>query len=316
MARRELGPATLSVVHAVSAALSPVDTELLVACSGGADSLALAYATTQAARHRDVPVAAIVVDHGLQPDSADVAARTAGQLRHLGFTEVALRRVEVDDTGGGPEAAARSARYAALAEAARPRGSTVLLGHTLDDQAETVLLGLARGSGIRSLAGMAERTGGLLRPLLGLRRTTTAQACAEVGLQPWSDPHNADPAFSRVRVRLEVLPVLERELGPGVAEALGRTAGLARDDADLLDQLTAECDPGRDDLSVALLAELPRALRTRLIRRWLHRHGAAEVAHQHVVRVEKLVLDWHGQGPAQLPGVVVQRFDGALHVLG
>jgi len=261
---------------------------------------------------------------GLPPGVADamrrelpaVAERTVEQLRDLGFTEVAVRRVEVTDTGRGPEGAARSARYAALAELARTRRSTVLLGHTLDDQAETVLLGLARGSGTRSLAGMAPRAAGLLRPLLGLRRTTTAQTCVELGLQPWADPQNVDPEFSRVRVRRQVLPMLEHELGPGVAEALARTAGLARDDADLLDRLAAEADPGRDDLAVTVLTELPRALRTRLIRRWLHRHGAAEIGHQHVLRVEELALDWHGQGPAQLPGVVVQRIDGALHVIG
>lgn len=315
MARRELGPATLAVVHAVAAALTPTDTHLLVACSGGADSLALAYAAAHLARRQPLSAGAVVVDHGLQPDSAAVAERAADQLQDLGFTEVAVRRVEVIDTGGGPEAAARAARYAALAEVARPQNSTVLLGHTLDDQAETVLLGLARGSGTRSLAGMAARSAGLVRPLLGLRRTTTAQACEELGLHPWSDPQNIDPAFSRVRVRQQVLPLLERELGPGLAEALARTAGLARDDADLLDQLAAEADPGRDDLAVAVLTELPRALRTRLIRRWLHRHGAADVGHAHVVRVEELVLDWHGQGPAQLPGVVVQRIAGALHIL-
>ena len=156
-----------------------------------------------------------------------------------------------DQADGGPEAAARTARYAALQSEAAGRQATIWLGHTLDDQAESVLLGLARGSGPRSLAGMAARTGRLVRPLLGLRRSVTEQACAELDLDPWRDPHNDDPRFARVRVRRTVLPTLEAELGPGVAEALARTAALVRDDADLLDGLAAEADPGTDALDAA-----------------------------------------------------------------
>ena len=147
-----------------------------------------------------------------------------------------------------------------------------------------MLLGLARGSGVRSLAGMAVRSGRLLRPLLGLRRALTEQACAELGLQPWSDPHNADPAYARVRARRDALPALEAALGPGIAEALARTAALARDDADLLDALAADADPGTDTLDCAELAALPAALRTRVIRRWLLRHGASR-GHRHARRI-------------------------------
>ena len=224
-----------------------------------------------------------------------------------------MSRVQVDLGRQGPEAAARTARYGALAAEAEATGATVLLGHTLDDQAETVLLGLARGSGVRSLAGMAVRSGRLLRPLLGLRRTVTEQACAELGLHTWSDPHNADPAYARVRARRDALPALEAALGPGIAEALARTAALARDDADLLDALAAEADPGTDTLHADLLLELPAALRTRVIRRWLLRHGAAEVTAQHVASVDALVTRWHGQGKIRLSGVGVTRQDGSLH---
>jgi tRNA(Ile)-lysidine synthase len=235
-------------------------------------------------------------------------------LRALGYTEVDLLPVTVPlGEGQGLEAAAREVRYAALAEAARRRHATVLLGHTLDDQAETVLLGLARGSGIRSLAGMATRTGHLLRPLLSLPGDVTRQACAELDLEPWVDPHNQDRRFTRVRVRQTVLPVLEAELGPGVAAALSRTAELARDDADLLDRLAAQADPGTDDLAVDLLGELPPPLRRRLIRRWLARHGAPESGLAHVLAVEALVTAWHGQGPLQLPGLEVARVAGRLH---
>jgi len=225
-----------------------------------------------------------------------------------------VARVAVPADGpDGPESAARTARYAALYTEAASRDATIWLGHTLDDQAENVLLGLARGSGPRSLAGMAPRTGWLVRPLLGLRRTVTEQACAELGLEPWVDPHNADPRFARVRVRRTVLPTLEAQLGPGVAEALARTAALAREDADLLDALAADADPGTDVLDAATLLGHPAALRTRLIRRWLLRHGADEVTAGHVAAVDALVTRWHGQGEIHLPGVSVTRQDGSLH---
>ena len=313
MARRELGPATLTVASAVAAALTEADAHLLVACSGGPDSLALAFGAARAARRSGRALTAIVVDHRLQPDSGAVAEQARTQLDQLGFAEIVVAKVTVDSSGaGGPEAAARTARYATLHTEAASRQATVWLGHTLDDQAETVLLGLARGSGPRSLAGMGPRTGRLVRPLLGLRRTVTERACAELGLEPWSDPHNADPRFARVRVRQTVLPTLEAELGPGAAEALARTAALAREDVDLLDALAAEADPGTDTLDAAALLDQPRALRTRIIRRWLLRHGAFEVTAGHVTAVEALVTRWHGQGDIHLPGVSVTRQDGSL----
>lgn len=312
MARRELGPASLAVAQAVAVALTDTDQHLLVACSGGPDSLALASGAARAAARQGRALSAVVVDHGLQSDSAVVAERAGERLARLGFADVVVTRVPVGGDGG-PEAAARTARYAALHTEAGRRSATVWLGHTLDDQAENVLLGLARGSGPRSLAGMAPRTGRLVRPLLGLRRTVTEQACAEQGLDPWTDPHNADPRFARVRVRRTVLPTLEAELGPGVAEALTRTAALARDDADLLDALAAEADPGTDTLDAAHLLDRPAALRSRVIRRWLLRHGTADVSAQHVAAVEALVTRWHGQAEIHLPGVSVTRQDGSLH---
>jgi len=314
MARRELGPAALAVAQAVAAALTDDDAHLLVACSGGADSLALAFGATRAARRNGRALTAIVVDHRLQPGSGEVAERARDQLDRLGVDEVVIAKVTVEPVAdGGPEAAARAARYGALHREAASRSATIWLGHTLDDQAENVLLGLARGSGLRSLAGMAPRTGPLVRPLLGLRRTATEQACAELGLDPWADPQNADPRFARVRVRRTVLPTLEAELGPGAAEALARTAALAREDADLLDALAAEADPGTDTLDAGGLLDQPPALRTRVIRRWLLRHGADEVTAAHVAAVDALVTRWRGQGEIHLPGVRVTRQDGSLH---
>lgn len=311
MARRELGPASLAVVQAIEAVLSPSDRALLIACSGGPDSLALAAGAWRVAGRRELPTSAIVVDHQLQPDSADVASRTADQLRSIGYADVAVVPVHVQ-AGAGPEAAARTARYQALARHAEQLGATTLLGHTMDDQAETVLLGLARGSGARSLAGMAVRSGRWLRPLLSLRRSITVATCAELGLQPWHDPQNDDPRYARARVRRSVLPVLEAELGPGTVEALARTADLLRDDADLLDRLAAEADPGAETLDCSLVADLAPALRRRVIRRWLRAGGAADLSRQHVLAVESLALDWHGQAGIQVPGAEVVRHDGTL----
>jgi tRNA(Ile)-lysidine synthase len=194
-------------------------------------------------------------------------------------------------------------------------GATILLGHTLDDQAETVLLGLARGSGARSLAGMPVRTGGYLRPLLALRRRTTEATCAELDLHPWTDPHNSDRRFRRVRVREVVLPTLEAELGPGIADALARTASLLADDADALDCLADEAYPGSGPLDCQLLYALSPALRRRVLLRWLRSSGASDVSSTHLLSLESLVTAWRGQGPVQLPALQVVRRAGELHIV-
>jgi tRNA(Ile)-lysidine synthase len=318
---RELGLAGLAVVQAVDGALNSQDKHLLVACSGGVDSLALSFAARYVAIRRYLDYAAVVIDHQLQDGSAEVAAGVQQQLGRLGYADVIVTTVQVDHSAGvGPEAAARQARYRALDATAQARSATVLLGHTLDDQAETVLLGLARGSGSRSLAGMAPRAGHLLRPFLNLRRETTEQACAELGLEPWQDPHNTDRRFTRVRVRETVLPALETELGPGVAEALARTAELLRDDTDLLDRLAADAYRtakdlgGTDTLDCAALESQPPALRRRILRLWLLAHGIGDLSLRHISSVESLVIDWHGQKSIEVPGTIVTRNAGRLSV--
>src|SRR5215471_7253235 len=196
---------------------------VLAACSGGADSLALAAALAHEAPRQRLRAGGVTVDHGLQPGSAERARRVAAALAGLGLDPVDNVPVIVDSGpgGSGPEAAARGARYRALDEVAGRNGArAILLGHSLDDQAETVLLGLARGSGSRSLAGMPERTGIYRRPFLAIGRDRTRAACAALGLEVWGDPHNADSSYARARVRHHVLPTLEATLGPGVAEAL------------------------------------------------------------------------------------------------
>ena len=321
MGRRELGPASLAAVQAVDGALNQQDLNLVVACSGGADSLALAFAVDYVATRRGLGHGAVVIDHGLQDDSAEVASRVRDQLAALGYEAVSVIAVDVDrSTAVGPEAAARQARYRALDTEARARAATVWLGHTLDDQAETVLLGLARGSGSRSLAGMVPRAGHLVRPFLQIRRTTTEQVCAELGLEPWQDPHNSDRRFARVRVREIVLPMLEAELGPGVAEALSRTAELVRDDSEFLDRLAAQTSRaaeglgGTDTLDCAALKSQPPALRRRIIRLWLLAHGLGDLSLRHISAVDSLVIDWHGQKAIHVPGATVTRTAGRLRV--
>ncbi|MFD9703153.1 tRNA lysidine(34) synthetase TilS [Lentzea sp. NPDC059081] len=274
-----------------------------VAVSGGADSLALA-----ACVGRLLPGAsAVVVDHQLQPGSADVALRASAQCAGFGLvSRVEAVRVEGP---GGPEAAARTARYAAL----RPADGIVLLGHTLDDQAETVLLGLGRGSGPRSIAGMRAYDHPWGRPLLGVSRAVTRAACVEQGIEPWEDPHNTDPSFTRVRLRSEVLPLLEDVLQGGVASSLARTAAQLREDCDALDSLASAFSG--DCCAIDDIAELPAALRRRVLRSWLIEEGVPELSDSHLRRVDALVSEWRGQGGVWLPGgFVASRAHGRLVV--
>ena len=312
-------PAVAQLRSAVRPALAASEQPVLVACSGGADSLALAAALAFEGPRAGVPVGAVIVDHGLQPGSAEHADRTATLLRTLGLDPVRVVPVDVGNAGG-PEAAARTARYAALGAAARDVDARIALGHTLDDQAETVLLGLGRGSGPRSVAGMQPQrtTDGITwwRPLLGIRRSTTRAACAALELPVWDDPWNVDPAYQRVRLRTEVLPLLEDVLGGGVAAALARTATLLREDLDALDDLAATelLRLSRDDgLPAGQLADLPAALRRRVLRGWLKEVGVPDLQAVHLGAVDDLLTRWRGQGRVDLPGGAgVVRASGRL----
>ncbi|OBK87450.1 tRNA lysidine(34) synthetase TilS [Mycolicibacter sinensis] len=261
-----------------------------VALSGGPDSLAL---TAVAARER--PTTALIVDHRLQAGSAQVAEFAQSHALELGCVAAQIIPVTIDGFRGGLEAAARTARYAAL-DQARDQ-APVLLGHTLDDQAETVLLGLGRGSGPRSMAGMRPYDPPWCRPLLGVRREVTQDACAELGLTPWLDPHNSDRRFTRARLRSEVLPLLEDVLGGGVAQALARTATALRENTELIDALAAQALPDvADGLDTAPLAALPGPVRRAVIRRWLLAGGGRGLTDQQIRAVERLVTHWRGQG--------------------
>jgi tRNA(Ile)-lysidine synthase len=295
---------------------------VLVACSGGADSMALASALAFEAPKLFVRAGAVTVDHGLQDGSDIRAVEVATRLRAMRLDPVEAVAVTVG-RDGGPEAAARDARYAALdAVAERHGAAAVLLGHTRDDQAETVLLGLARGSGTRSLSGMAAVSGAAgryRRPFLGLDRQIARKACLVQSIPVWDDPHNADPAYTRSRLRHEGLPALEKALGKGVVEALARTAQLSRDDADALDTWAADAEGAvRDDsgqLECAKLYALPPAVRRRVLRRAAITAGvpAGSLFARHIEEVDRLITGWRGQGAINLPGrVEARRQDGRL----
>ncbi len=316
--RPRLTPAIADVRRAVREAWMRHGVEagdqILVACSGGPDSLALAAAAFFEGKRAGIAVGAVIVEHGLQPETKRVAEETMRTLTELGGSPVIVRAVTVG-TLGGPEAAARAARYEALDEAAAAFDAKfVMLGHTLNDQAETVLLGLARGSGNRSLNGMAELNGRYLRPLLAISRETTVAFCEDSGLTAWIDPQNSDEKFTRVRVRKNVMPILEAELGPGVADALARTAEQLREDesalAELAEHYYNEFVKTRStwlEIEIDDFAAMPLAIRHRVIALALGVLQAPEFARVHIRAIDALVDDWHGQKPLALPGVRVER---------
>ncbi|MQW74416.1 tRNA lysidine(34) synthetase TilS [Nocardioides sp. dk4132] len=321
-----LHPSVAAVRRAVRRGTDDLEagTPVLVACSGGPDSMALLAATVFEGHRAGLRVVGASVDHGLQAGSAEVTARVVQQMARLGADETISARVQVEGAGLGPEAAARRARYTVLEQMASHVGAAaVLLGHTRDDQAETVLLGLARGSGGRSLAGMRRRFDRYRRPLLDVTRDDTVTACQVEGIEVWHDPHNDDPGYARVRVRRAVLPVLEEHLGPGVAATLARTADQLRVDMDLLDDLAerAYADVAPDDPAAGLpvdgLAALPDAVRRRVLRLAALAAGSppSELFHDHVLALDALVTGWRGQKWVDLPGHVRgTRSAGVLRV--
>lgn len=326
-------PSVAATRSALTDALAgiPAAAPLLIACSGGSDSTALAAAAAFVARRDRRGVILATVDHGLQAGSAGRAQDVAALGQSLGLDALVLTVRVADGPGsGGPEAAARTARYGALDGALAalrvPGGPApvLLLGHTLNDQAETVLLGLGRGAGPRSLSGMAAASaraaGVYLRPFLGLDRARLREACAAQDLPIWDDPHNDDPRFRRVRLRAEALPLLDDVLGGGVAGALARTAALLHEDLEALDALAGDLlDAARDPLgdvgglSAEVLSTSPRALRTRALRAWLRELGAPALGYVHLIEADRLVSDWHGQRQVDLPGgFALARASGRL----
>ena len=299
-------PSLWEIRKAVKPWIADSSQTILFGCSGGADSMALALALfLEANQTKVIPV---VVDHGLQDGSAQITSQTISKLKEIGYTQVetAVAQVKITD---GLEASARRARYQIFnqfIDTYRPK--YFLLAHTLNDQAETVLLGLARGSGARSLSGMAVENNIYVRPFLKISRQTTVAACHEGGIEIWSDSHNDDLRFARVRARKNVLPNLEENLGPGITEALVRSADLLRDDADALDSFALEYFAQTDSLNLSVneLERLPRAIRTRVLRLAIYQAGApaGSLSAEHINGAEALISDWHGQKELSLPGDV------------
>ena len=316
-----LHPSIAAVRRPVRATLERLEPgeKVIVACSGGADSLALASAAIFEGHKLGLHIIGATVDHGLQDGSQAQAAKVVGQLAQMGVDETVTATVEVKADGEGPEAAARQARYAVLDQLAeRLDASVILLGHTRDDQAETVLLGLTRGSGARSLSGMRAGFDRYRRPLLATTRIDTETACQVEGLDVWQDPHNRDFAYTRARIRHRVLPTLEEDLGPGVADALARTAEQLREDADFIDDIAEAMHRELGgSLPVETLAGYPSAVRTRVLRIAAIEAGCppAELTREHVLAIDRLVIGWRGQRWIDLPGhrQAVRR-DGSIHI--
>jgi tRNA(Ile)-lysidine synthase len=306
--------ATVALRNAVKPFLLQLEAgdSFLVAVSGGADSLALAAALFIEAQPLALNPIAITIDHQLQDNSHLQAERVVQQMKELGYVQVLTKKVLVN-LESGLESGARDARYEALAKSAEEtQAQKIFLGHNRDDQAETVLLGLARGSGARSLSGMAVENGKYIRPLLAITRDEIEQACKEWNLDFWSDPHNFNSDFTRVKVRQEVLPYLEANLDPGISRALVRSAALLRDDADALD---AWADREATDLDCDRLAALPRAIRTRIIRKAALGAGATsgQLTFEQIGAIDAMICAWKGQGAVSLAGgVKVERISGRL----
>ena len=312
-------PALLEVRRALRTYLEKFEPNetILVGCSGGADSLALTYALLQESQSKNLRLIPVVIDHDLQAGSAEIAANVVTQLSSWGIKEIFTAKAHVV-MSDGLEASARRARYQIFYQALETYSAKYFfLAHTQNDQAETVLLGLARGSGSKSLSGMNNVSGEFIRSLLGISREKTEELCKEVGINYWIDPHNSDLQFTRVRVRKNILPSMERDLGPGIKEALSRSAQILREDNEALDQWAGQefAAHKSGEFEVDYLAALPKAVRSRLLRLAIYAQGAPSgtLSAEHLAPVEALVTDWKGQGEVSLPGgVKVSRISGRL----
>ena len=293
------------------------NSKVCIGVSGGADSLALAAAAKLEANNFSIDLVAVIVDHGLQENSAEISQFAKQQLTKLGFEDIFIGKANVQITDG-LEASARRARYKVFQQAIETYNPNIfLLGHTKNDQAEGVLLGLARGSGTKSLSGMQEVSGNFVRPLLGIDRVTTEIACREANIEFWVDPHNSNQEFTRVRVRENILPLLENEIGPGIIDALARSAKILREDATALDEwaesIFRQVEPM--DIEISILVGLPVAIRSRVLRMAIYAAGApvGSISAAHLEPIEAFVSDWRGQGHTSLPGgVKVCRISGRL----
>lgn len=298
---------------------------ILVGLSGGADSLALAAAVAWVAERNSFTAGAIIVNHNLQEGSREVAETAAKQAESLGLAPVIIKDVSVPNScdAGGPENAARIARYQAFEEVLDMTGaSRVLTAHTKNDNAEQVLISIARGSGTRSLAGIRKERDYLIRPFLNsVSRDCTVQACRDQNLTIWNDPQNKHTIYTRVRVRETVIPVLQQELGEHVVDSLNRTAELAAIDADafdwMVDRLVKDINidvltDSSVSVQVSQLKEFPEGILSRVVRKIIQDRFDCSITSEQTSNVVKLITNWHGQKFINTAGVTVKRADGRL----
>ena len=297
---------------------------VLVGCSGGADSLALVWTTSVVGKRLELKTGAVIVDHQLIPESNDVAQNAKKQCEELGIEKVIIKKVEVNQTNEGLEAAARIARYEAFENVLHETNAKViLLAHTQDDQAETVLMRLTRGSGAKSLSGMSAISGKYLRPFLHLRKKIVHHSLDLIGMKAWQDPANFDNQYLRVKVRQELMPKLIEVLGEGAISSLDKTSQLLRLDNQALDELAQQFVDAQDDvkkngLKVKELENLPEAIRTRVLKICAVASGVhpGPFSFEHIEAIDALVKNWHGQGNVDLPGFIqATRVDGSLRFI-
>ena len=297
---------------------------VLVGCSGGADSLALAWTTLVVGKRLELKTGVIIVDHQLFPESNSVALNAKKQCEDLGIEEVIIKKVNVEQNHEGLEAAARIARYEAFENVLQETNAQViLLAHTQDDQAETVLMRLTRGSGAKSLSGMAQVSGKYLRPFLHLRKKLVHDSLDLIGLKAWQDPANTDHQFLRVKVRHELMPKIIEVLGESAISSLDKTSQLLRLDNQALEDLAQQFFESQKDvktngLEISELEKLPEAIRTRVLRIFAIASGVhpGPFSFEHIEAIDALVKNWHGQGNVDLPGFIqATRVDHSIRFI-
>ncbi|MGA0083315.1 MAG: tRNA lysidine(34) synthetase TilS [Candidatus Nanopelagicales bacterium] len=297
----------------------PAD-NILVACSGGADSLALAWTSQVVTKRIGLNLIAVIIDHQLIKESSQVAQDAKKKCEDFGIEKVVIKQIEVKDDNDGLEAAARKARYEAFEESVNEfNAKAVLLAHTQDDQAETMLMRLTRGSGAKSLSAMKEVSGKYLRPFLHIRKQVLVDALEKENISYWQDPANTNYKFLRAKVRHELMPKLIEVLGDSAIDSLDRTSGLLKEDNEALESIALESyEKLNKELKVQELEKLPTAIRKRVIKIAALNSGVTPgpFSFEHIEAIDALVTNWHGQGNVDLPGFIqASRVDQTIRFI-
>ena len=297
----------------------PAD-NILVACSGGADSLALAWTSQVVTKRIGLNLIAVIIDHQLIKESTQVAQDAKKKCEDFGIEKVVIKQIEVKDDKDGLEAAARKARYEAFEESVNEfNAKAVLLAHTQDDQAETMLMRLTRGSGAKSLSAMKEVSGKYLRPFLHIRKQVLVDALEKENISYWQDPANTNYKFLRAKVRHELMPKLIEVLGESAIDSLDRTSGLLKEDNEALESIALESyEKLNKELKVQELEKLPTAIRKRVIKIAALNSGVTPgpFSFEHIEAIDALVTNWRGQGNVDLPGFIqASRVDQTIRFI-